>query len=61
MAFLGKVFGGFSGVFVENFQSLYGFAHGWMSFYIFTSLLAIPAIILIYQNRSFFNAKAITS
>jgi hypothetical protein len=58
MAFLGKVFGGFSGVFVESFQSLYGFSYGWMSFYIFTSLLAIPAIILIYQNKGFFNAKA---
>ena len=53
MAFLGKVFGGFSGVLVENFQSLYGFTYGWMSFYIFTSMLAIPAIFLIYINRNF--------
>ena len=53
MAFLGKVFGGFSGVFVENFQNLYGFTYGWMSFYIFTSMLAIPAIFLIYINRNF--------
>ncbi len=58
MAFLGKVFGGFSGVLVENFQSLYGFTHGWMSFYIFTSMLAIPAIFLIYINRNFFYRHA---
>ena len=54
MAFLGKIFGGFSGVIVENFQSSYGFNYGWMSFYIFTSLLAIPAIILILFNKNFF-------
>jgi len=58
MAFLGKVFGGFSGVLVENFQSLYGFTYGWMSFYIFTSMLAIPAIFLIYINRNFFYGHA---
>jgi PAT family beta-lactamase induction signal transducer AmpG len=54
MAFLGKVFGGFSGVLVENFQSMYGFNYGWMSFYIFTSILAVPAMLLIYFNRNFF-------
>jgi len=54
MAFLGKVFGGFSGIFVENFQLLYGFNYGWMSFYIFTSMLAIPAIIMIVLNKNFF-------
>jgi len=57
MAFLGKVFGGFSGVLVENFQHLYGFNYGWMSFYIFTSLLAIPAIIIIFLNKNFFIIK----
>ena len=57
MAFLGKIFGGFSGVFVENFQNLYGFSYGWMSFYIFTSCLAIPAMILIYLNKDFFNEQ----
>ena len=55
MAFLGKIFAGFSGLIVENFQSLYGFSYGWMSFYIFTSILALPAILMIHQNRSFFN------
>ena len=54
MAFLGKVFGGFSGVFVENFQMLFGFNYGWMSFYIFTSMLAIPAIVIILFNKKFF-------
>jgi len=54
MAFLGKVFGGFSGVLVENFQSMYGFNYGWMSFYIFTSILAVPAMLLIFLNRNFF-------
>ena len=57
MAFLGKIFGGFSGVFVENFQHLYGFSYGWMSFYIFTSCLAIPAMILIFLNKGFFNEQ----
>tara|TARA_B100001175_G_scaffold317448_1_gene334426 strand:- start:1708 stop:2976 length:1269 start_codon:yes stop_codon:yes gene_type:complete len=54
MAIIGKFFGGFSGVLVENLQSLYGFNYGWMSFYIFTSLLAIPAILMIYFNKTFF-------
>ena len=57
MAFLGKIFGGFSGVLVENFQNLYGFNYGWMSFYIFTSLLAIPAILIIILNKNFFISK----
>ena len=50
MAILGKFFGGFSGVLVENLQNLYGINYGWMSFYIFTSLLAIPAILMIFFN-----------
>jgi len=61
MAFLGKIFGGFSGVYVENFQSLYGFSFGWMSFYIFTSLLALPAILLIFYNKNLFDAKYTSS
>jgi len=61
MAFLGKTFSGFSGIFVENFQEIFGFSYGWMGFYIFTSLLAIPAILLIYLNRNFFiNKDAVT-
>ena len=61
MAFLGKVFGGFSGVLVENFQSMYGFNYGWMSFYIFTSLLALPAILFIFYNKNLFDAKYTSS
>ena len=61
MAFLGKTFSGFSGIFVENFQEIFGFSYGWIGFYIFTSLLAIPAILLIYLNRNFFiNKDAVT-
>jgi len=33
---------------------MYGFNYGWMSFYIFTSILAVPAMLLIYLNRNFF-------
>ena len=54
MAFLGKFFGGFSGVFVEKFQILFGFNYGWMSFYVFTSMLAIPSIVVILFNKKFF-------
>ena len=61
MAFLGKIFGGFSGVFVETFKSLYGFSFGWMSFYIFTSLLALPAILFIFYNKNLFDAKHTSS
>ena len=61
MAFLGKTFSGFSGVLVENFQEIFGFSYGWMSFYVFTSLLAIPAILLIYLNRNFFIKKDATA
>ena len=61
MAFLGKTFSGFSGIFVENFQEIFGFSYGWMGFYIFTSLLAIPAILLIYVNRNFFINKDATA
>ena len=44
---------GLSGVWVELFQTSYGFEYGWMSFYIVTSLLTIPSILLLYFNRAF--------
>jgi PAT family beta-lactamase induction signal transducer AmpG len=44
---------GLSGVWVESFQISYGFEYGWMSFYIATSLLTIPSILLLYFNRAF--------
>ena len=53
MAFLGKIFSGFSGIFVENFQEMFGFSYGWMTFYIFTSALALPAISLIFLIEAF--------
>ncbi len=48
----GKIFSGFSGVLADSFQSILGNAYGWMLFFIFTSILAIPAIILISLNKS---------
>ena len=54
MAFLGKIFSGFSGIFVENFQGMFGFSYGYMTFYIFTSALTLPAIIMIFFNKKFF-------
>ena len=57
MAFLGKIFSGFSGIFVENFQEMFGFSYGWMTFYIFTSALALPAISMIFYNKNFFINK----
>ena len=57
MAFLGKIFSGFSGIFVESFQDMLGFSYGWMGFYFFTSSLALPAILMIYLNRNFFIQK----
>ncbi len=57
MAFLGKIFSGFSGIFVESFQEMLGFSYGWMGFYFFTSSLALPAILMIYLNRNFFIQK----
>ena len=44
---------GLSGVWVESFQTFYGFEYGWMSFYIATSLLTIPSILLLSFNRAF--------
>ena len=48
----GKVFSGFSGILADYFQSISGADYGWMLFFIFTSMLAIPAIILISLNKS---------
>ena len=48
----GKILSGFSGVLASYFQSNLGTELGWMIFFIFTSLLALPAIILITENKS---------
>ena len=44
----GKIFSGFSGVIASYFKSLYGIEYGWMTFFIFTSLLTIPSLILLF-------------
>ena len=43
----GKLFSGFSGVLANFFKSEYGTDFGWMLFFIFTSLLTIPCLILL--------------
>ena len=53
MAGPGFALKGLSGVWVEYLQQIYGFSYGWMSFYISTSLLALPAILFLYFNRHF--------
>ncbi|MFL2704238.1 MAG: AmpG family muropeptide MFS transporter [Gammaproteobacteria bacterium] len=53
MAGPGFALKGLSGVWVEYLQQIYGFNYGWMSFYISTSLLALPAILFLYFNRHF--------
>ena len=47
----GKIFSGFSGVLADYFQSITNLEVGWMIFFIFTSILAIPAIILVSLNK----------
>jgi PAT family beta-lactamase induction signal transducer AmpG len=53
MAGPGFALKGLSGVWVEYLQQIYGFSYGWMSFYISTSLLALPAILFLYFNKHF--------
>ena len=50
----GKIFSGFSGLIASFFKSLYGIEYGWMSFFIFTSLLTIPGLLLLlyYAKRT---------
>ncbi len=48
----GKIFSGFSGVIAYYFQSITNLEVGWMIFFIFTSTLAIPAIILVSLNKN---------
>ena len=54
----GKLFSGFSGVLANFFKSEYGTDFGWMLFFIFTSLLTIPCLILllIYAKEKFEHA-----
>ena len=43
----GKIFSGFSGLIADYFKNLYGNDYGWMVFFIITSLLTLPCIVLL--------------
>jgi PAT family beta-lactamase induction signal transducer AmpG len=43
----GKIFSGFSGLIADYFKNLYGNDYGWMIFFIITSLLTLPCIVLL--------------
>ncbi len=45
----GKIFSGFSGLIANFFKSTYGMQYGWMSFFIFTSLLTLPVLLLLFH------------
>ena len=49
----GKILAGFSGVLIANLGLIYGDNYGWMTFFIITSSLTIPSILLIffYKNK----------
>ena len=47
----GKIFSGFSGLIANYFKSSQGTEYGWMLFFIFTSFLTIPSIILLLYYR----------
>ena len=51
----GKLFSGFSGVIANFFKAEFGLAYGWMSFFLFTSLLTIPSLLLLlfYLNKDY--------
>ena len=53
MAGPGFLLKGLSGIWVENLQEIYGFYYGWMGFYITTSLLTLPCILLLLNTRKF--------
>jgi PAT family beta-lactamase induction signal transducer AmpG len=48
----GKIFSGFSGVLANLFKSQYGTDFGWMAFFIFTSLLTIPCLLMLLYFAS---------
>ena len=53
----GKLFSGFSGVIANFFKTEFGLAYGWMSFFLFTSILTIPSLLLLfyYLNKDYQN------
>ena len=53
MAGPGFALKGLSGVWVNYLQEIFGFNYGWMSFYVTTSMLTIPAILLLLSYKNF--------
>ena len=53
MAGPGFVLKGLSGVWANHLQEIFGFAYGWMAFYITTSMLTIPSVLLLFSYRNF--------
>ena len=53
MAGPGFALKGLSGVWVNYLQEIFGFKYGWMSFYMTTSMLTIPAILLLLSYKNF--------
>ena len=52
MAGPGFALKGLSGVWVNYLQEIFGFKYGWMSFYVTTSMLTIPAILLLLSYKN---------
>ena len=44
----GKLFSGFSGMLANFFKYEFGEANGWMAFFIFTSFLTLPSLLLLF-------------
>ena len=44
----GKLFSGFSGMLANFFKSEFGADNGWMAFFIFTSFLTLPSLLLLF-------------
>jgi len=44
----GKLFSGFSGVLANFFKNEFGEVNGWMAFFIFTSFLTLPSLLLLF-------------
>jgi PAT family beta-lactamase induction signal transducer AmpG len=53
MAGPGFALKGLSGVWVNYLQEIFGFNYGWMIFYVTTSMLTIPAILLLLSYKNF--------
>ena len=54
----GKIFSGFSGLFANGFKSQYGVETGWMLFFLTTSLLTVPSLLLLlYYKKTYKDAS----